>query len=349
MKKTIALSLIFISAVFAHPSGAEDKSVVTDAEKAAIRARETVAEKAPQKDGEKPTQKKTQDAPKISGEKAAFTLTVGKRTDNLDWNIAGNLSGTNPNVLSELKWKDLSIFQIKAAGRGTIKEVFFLRGAFGIGFIYDGKNQDSDYSCDDRRCEFSRSDNKADTGSVRDFTFGGGFKNTVALKNGVFTVIPLIGFSQHNQNLKITDGYQTIPATGAFGGLNSSYKARWRGPWAGLDIGYSSEGRGLALTGTFEYHVVSYHAEADWNLRADFAHPKSFEHNANGTGYVAAIGADYRLKRNWGVYAGLDYLKFKTSRGTDRTYFSDGAMSDTRLNEVNWRSHSVNAGFRRRF
>jgi len=349
MKKIAAFILIFISAVFAYPSAAAEKAVVLDAgrgvESPPKSGVENTPRNAPQDTAKKPPEK----SPKESKERAALTITVGERTDNLDWNIAGNTGGSNPNVLSELKWKDLSIFQFKAAGNGTIKDVFFLRGAFDMGFIYAGENQDSDYACDDRRCEYSRSNNKADSGSVWDVTFGGGFKNTVALKGGAFNVIPLIGYSQHNQNLKITDGYQTIPATGAFGGLNSSYKARWRGPWAGLDIGYSSEGRSFALTGTFEYHVVSYYAEADWNLRTDFAHPKSFEHTANGTGYIAAIGADYRLKRNWGVYAGLDYLKFKTGHGTDRTYFSDGTIADTRLNEVNWRSHSFNAGFRRRF
>ncbi len=326
---------MFIAVVSAQPSFAEDNAPV-----AAQEPKAWVVEKAPAKPAEKT-------APMKRGERGSFAVTLGQRTDNLDWNIAGNLSGTNPNILSELEWKDLSIFQLKVAGNGTIKETFFLRGAFDMGFIYAGENQDSDYSCDDRRCEFSRSNNKADSGSVWDAAVGGGFKNTVALKGGAFTFIPLIGYSQHNQNLKITDGYQTIPATGAFGGLNSSYKARWRGPWAGLDLGY---GRSVfSLTGTFEYHVVSYHAEADWNLRTDFAHPKSFEHNANGTGYIAALGADYRLKRGWGVFAGLDYLEFKTGSGIDRTYFSDGTIADTRLNEVNWSSYSFNAGFRRRF
>lgn len=334
MKRIAAFILIF-ALVSVCPSRAEDTPPA-----AAKEPKAGVVEKAQAK----PAQKKQ---PAKRGERGSFAVTVGERSDNLDWNIAGNLSGTNPNVLSELEWKDLSIFQLKAAGNGTIKDVFFLRGALDWGFIYDGENQDSDYSCDDRRCEYSRSNNKADSGSVWDVTIGGGFKNTVGVKGGVFAFTPLIGYSQHNQNLKITDGYQTIPATGSFGGLNSSYKARWRGPWAGLDLGYDRSS--FSLTGTFEYHVVSYYAEADWNLRTDFAHPKSFEHNANGTGFIAALAADYRLRRNWGVYAGIDYLEFKTSRGTDRTYFSDGTIADTRLNEVNWSSHSVNAGFRRRF
>ena len=37
------------------------------------------------------------------------------------------------------------------------------------------------------------------------------------------------GYSYHELNLIVTDGVQTIPATGSFAGLHSSYWAEWDG------------------------------------------------------------------------------------------------------------------------
>ena len=34
-------------------------------------------------------------------------INVGKRKDDLKWNIAGTPQGDNPNILSELKWEDI--------------------------------------------------------------------------------------------------------------------------------------------------------------------------------------------------------------------------------------------------
>ena len=36
-----------------------------------------------------------------------FVFSAGYRKDELDWNIAGNINGNNPNILSELTWEDL--------------------------------------------------------------------------------------------------------------------------------------------------------------------------------------------------------------------------------------------------
>ena len=96
-----------------------------------------------------------------------FGLLAGYRIDQLDWNIAGNNAGTNPNILSELTWKDLEIYQVQFkpsvtlgnSHRGGVR--YHLRGMLGWGSIVDGSNQDSDYAGDNRTLEFSRSNNSA--------------------------------------------------------------------------------------------------------------------------------------------------------------------------------------------
>ncbi len=278
---------------------------------------------------------------------SSLAFGAGYRVDKLAWNIAGNTAGTNPDILSELTWKDLKIFDMRATYRRESQSGFYLKGSLGYGFIFGGKNQDSDYNGNGRTQESSRSNNKADTGSVWDTSLGAGYKGALSLKDGTLDIIPMIGYAVYQQNLRITNGFQTIPPTGPFGGLDSTYTARWFGPWAGAEAAYKS-GK-MTFTGGLEYHLVNYSAVANWNLRTDFKHPDSFDHSATGYGIKAAVGADYALTSEWSINGSLDALKFRATNGIDTTRFADGTSASTRLNEVKWDSLGALLGIKYRF
>ncbi len=266
----------------------------------------------------------------------AFSIDAGYRVDDLDWNIAGDINGSNPNILSELTWKDLKIFQVRTTGKVFVARGLLIEGRLGYGWIYDGTNRDSDYLSDNRTGEFSRSDNRADSGQVLDASIGLGYMFIFGEGYGIMHFTPLVGYSHSEQDLTITEGFQTIPYTGPFAGLNSSYDTRWSGPWVGAEVLFDF---GEAnITGLFEYHWADYYAEANWNLRTDFAHPKSFEHVADGNGIVIALDWNVALAENILLSAGIEYRNWSTDHGIDRTFFASGATSETRLNEVNWKS-----------
>jgi hypothetical protein len=267
----------------------------------------------------------------------SLTFSEDIRMDNFDWNIAGNIYGANPNILSELTWSDLMIIQSKVHGQLTIADKFYLRCSHGYGWILDGDNQDSDYLGDNRTGEFSRSNNSPDDGNVMDVSVGLGYQ--FRPRNGKFTVTPLIGYSYHEQNLVMTNGYQTIGSkTGPFPGLNSKYEARWMGPWTGVDLSLKIINK-IKLSGVMEIHLLTdYEGVADWNLRYDFQHPKSFEHSAYGYGKFISTAIDFTLNRRWNIGITTSYQDWSTNSGKSRTYFSDGAEIETRLNEVNWDS-----------
>ena len=171
----------------------------------------------------------------------ALSLSTGLRSDNLDWNIASNATGTStPNILSELTWDDLKIYQLALAFESRFaraangQKVLFMRAKASYGWIYDGKNQDSDYLGDNRTLEFSRSNNSADDGEVWDGSIGFGPRFTFATNH--LEMMPLVGYSYHAQHLTITEGFQTVPPLGSFSGLDSSYDTEWYGPWVGLDF-----------------------------------------------------------------------------------------------------------------
>lgn len=287
-----------------------------------------------------------------AGLEVKLDLSGGYRLDDLDWNIAGNIGGTSPNILSELTWRDLEIYQLKAGVRAVVHDVIVLRTSLGFGTIVDGDNQDSDFAGDNRTLEFSRSNNSGDAGDVLDWTVGLGYR--FKLFSGRLRFVPLIGYSYSEQNLTMTDGFQTIstpgrtPSLGPFGNLHSTYETEWSGPWIGADLSYRvSDGLDLFLG--IEYHRADYYAEANWNLRTDWAHPKSFEHAADGTGFVFSAGGEYLLEGGWSLTLEFNYQDWSTDAGIDRTFFAGGFVFDTRLNEANWESLAAMLGVTYRF
>jgi len=279
-----------------------------------------------------------------------LAISVGQRKDNLNWNIAGS----TVNVLSELKWENMAIFQFQAAGELHLKNDRRLRAMLGYGVINSGANQDSDYNGNNRTQEFSRSNNNAG-GDVLDASIAFGKKLRLRdLSAGKsFYVTPLAGLSIHRQNLTMTDGVQTIssastPPLGPFPGLASSYDALWMGPWVGAEVLVETE-RGWDMRARADYHVAEYSAKANWNLRLDLAHPVSFRHTATGSGIALSLGASYPAGKNLKANFWLEHHQWTTRAGSDQMHFADGTVGYARLNAVNWSSTSCNFGFVRQF
>ena len=272
-----------------------------------------------------------------------FGVGIGVREDNIQWSIAGDTSGQNPNILSELTWSDLKISMLNVHLQGHDQANWYYEGYFNYGMILSGFNQDSDYNSDNRQDEYSRSNNNSDSGEVSDFSFAIGYRIGNSSLGGGLAIIPMIGYSRHIQELDITDGYQTIDTVnnsiGAFSGLNSSFDTKWQGIWLGLDLRYELV-QSMEMKLGYEYHSVNYYAEADWNLRSDFQHPVSYTHTANGEGQVIK----FMLKIpfiTWALDLEAKQSIWETDPGNDVTYFSSGAIGVTQLNEVTWKSRQL--------
>jgi hypothetical protein len=298
-------------------------------------------------------------APEVAGAYKTDTLELGINTgvrkDRLDWTIAGNLAGSNPNILSELTWDDLDIFQVGVGGRlitGIDRHAgFYLRGHVNYGWILDGHGRDSDYRRDNRNDEFSRSSFATSDDDVFDASIGAGVQWRYRQQRVLLALLG--GLSYHEQNLRMTDGVQIVdrispsPELGPFPEwlqLNSTYAAQWLGPWAGLDVELHLPPR-CSVLGSLEYHWASYRAKADWNLRPEFAHPVSFRHEADtAAAIVVTVAGRYLFTRNWALDLTLAYQRWRAKNGIDLTFFADGGTGATKLNEVNWRSHAATAG-----
>jgi len=273
---------------------------------------------------------------------------TGYRLDQFDWNTAGyNQANQSVNVLSELDWDDIAIWQLGGTGKlglgnDTASFGTYIRGSIDYGWINDGTVRDSDYNGNNRTEEYSRSLSTTEDDNVFDFSIGLGFEKK--FRQDRLTLGVLGGYSYHEQNLRITNGVQVIPDLGPFPGLNSTYGTKWYGPFAGLDLEFHPAPH-FSLRGSVEYHWSEYEAEADWNLRSNWAHPVSFRHEADeADGLLATLKGSYLFKRGWTLDLAYVYQDFSAGDGIVRTYFISGPAAITKFNEANWQSSAINLG-----
>ena len=172
-------------------------------------------------------------------------LDLGYQQDSLEWNIAGDINGANPNVISELKWQQLHSVQLQGGFEMLWRKRIYMRGRAGYGRILTGDNQDSDFADDNRQGEFSRSNNPADGGHVTDASFGLGVPYEFHISSaGRLRVIPLLGYSSSSQQVVMKSGVQTLSdtATARAAGLIDSTQSI-------VPVGYRLSGLDAKYTG----------------------------------------------------------------------------------------------------
>ena len=279
-------------------------------------------------------------------------LNYGIRYDQFSWDIAGNLAGTGPNVISELTWSNVGFHQARLGFRFIGDDTLHVKGYTSKGWGFTGTNQDSDYNGDNRSLEFSRSLADSDRSSAEDFSIAIGQQIRI---NNRIDITPLVGFSSHRQTFTMTNGNQTVcnasgsplscsSGLGPIAGLNSTFTTHWRGPWVGLDLRFATAKRWTTYA-ELEYHYSYYDAEANWNLRSDLKHPKSFGQTARGQGTQMGLGMSYALPTpNSFFNVGLNQSQYSTGAGVHNFYRAAGTVASQRLNGVNWGSSSVSVG-----
>ena len=250
-----------------------------------------------------------------------FSIEAGPeyRTEDFRWSIAGNMQGTNPNILSELIFKPVNAFGFYTNGRVNLTEKFSLNVHYNRLFTYDGEVTDFDYNDDNRTDPKTQLYLQSDKGDMR--TVGMQF-NYHFFNNNNFAATTGLGYNHTKELFYLTNDNDPL--------LQSTYRANWDGPNLALkglfDFGHFNLGAGV--TG----HYLFYNAKANWNLVEEFQHPVSFRHKAQGHGF------DYRLTfglrplsfLNIGLH--LLHSNWKTGYGTDKLYMASGDIYNARLN-----------------
>jgi hypothetical protein len=294
----------------------------------------------------------------------SVTVSMGFRNNNLDWNTASDITGTQtPNIISELTWEDIQLFEGTANVRHMqpvnipyLHGSVHLEGEFKAGTVMSGENQDSDFLGDDRTLEFSRSNNASDEG----YAIGGfaaiGYRLDITPEKvrqmspqSYLSVTPLVGYGYDRQVYTMTDGYQTINLiggwTGPFGGLDSEYQADWFGPFYGVETEWQKERHMVRLRG--EYHTLDFEGEGIWNLRPERRQDPSFTHVGDGDGYRVNGEYAYAINESYVFTVNGIYEQRTMEDGVRTLFLRDGSTPPLqKVNEVNDISKELRFGVR---
>jgi len=267
-------------------------------------------------------------------QKLKLALSTGRQQENFNWSIAGNSSGQSPNILSELKWKNVSGQNYAASVQWNLWRRFSIFADYNRTSVTSGSVSDMDYSMDNRMAPtYSEtfSDNK---GYTDGWSLGAGY---VIFNKPVFSLVPYIGYGNNAQYLYIVD------LTGRFPGLNSSYHTQWKGPLIKV-ISSVKIIHALKFAAAITYYQAKYSALGDWNLINEFQHPVSYHHSADGYGISTNGKLIYNLTGNIAVNIGYSYYDWQTGTGFDQLYLASGHVDKTRLNGVFRKGYQVGGG-----
>jgi hypothetical protein len=262
--------------------------------------------------------------------KLQLSLATGYQQENFHWSIAGSITGQNPNIYSELKWKRLSGQSINAVAQWNIWKRFSIYADYSRQFISSGTITDTDYGADNRSNPTYNETFNGDKGNTQAWSAGAGF---ILFNNEFFSLIPYAGYGVSTQALHLFD------RSGNFPNLNSTYQTTWKGPFIKVTSSIRLLKK-LKFAADVTYNQVSYNGKANWNLIQSFQHPVSYRHHATGYGINAAGQFVYTVYHHLDVHAGGGYFSWQTGAGTDELYLNNGQTDKTQLNEA------VRNGFR---
>jgi hypothetical protein len=266
--------------------------------------------------------------------KIQFSFSTGRHQEDFHWSIAGNNNGTSPNVLSELKWKNVSGQDYSTSLQWNIWRKFLLFADYNRISVHSGSVNDVDYNGDNRTDPIytgNFSDNKGYTGG---WSSGAGY---IIFNNNLFSLAPYLGYTENSQNLYLVD------LTGQFPGLNSSYQAWWKGAFLKLQSSVKIV-KSLKLSADITYNQVNYSAQGDWNLITEFQHPVSYRHVAKGYGLNTNARLIYDITNHIAISICYSYFDWETGDGNDMLYLATGSVDKTRLNGVSRYGYQVAGG-----
>lgn len=271
-----------------------------------------------------------------SSKKLSVTGFLGYASEELDWSIAGNLSGEAPNVYSELIWKDLQgpAFQLNV--KWDVWRKFFLETELYRSKIISGVASDTDYQLDNRLNPSFQANLKSDEGKMQYISVALGFR---FLDSKKYAITSVVGYGHDRQFLTLMDYNEE-----AVEKINSSYTTRWNGPFISLRPTLNLSKK-LSLKASVTYHQLEYMATADWNLIEEFSRPVSFRHVAKGYRFDQGIELFFSLNAFSSLGISGMIFQSSTGKGIDELYLKDGKKVKTRFNGANRNGEHIGLKF----
>ncbi|WP_343523039.1 hypothetical protein [Pedobacter sp.] len=262
---------------------------------------------------------------------------VGIQQSKFNWSIAGNADGTNPDILSELIWKDLKGADFGLDIKYHITSRLSIKATNQYSTITKGEVEDTDYADDNRQNAFYFDLLNANKG----YLYHGGLQLSYQLlKFGQFSIHPIIGASYHQQKFFLLESANNPDSKG----LNSTYEARYKGFDFGAEFVFKMQKFSIGATVLGGFYT--YSAKANWNLIPDFAKPVSFTHKANSFSLNGGINLAVPLNKCLQVEADYMINNINTYSGVDKAFFNSRPTEETQFNGANFRKNAILLGLK---
>ncbi len=248
---------------------------------------------------------------------------AGISSQDINWSIAGNEQGTNPNILSELKWDKLRAVAYNLQVDYKISQKFGLTFIGAYHDITKGSGNDSDYGQDNRGGRFGNQDFSSNKGNIYNLQLKVNYKLPDL---GPVTPKLAAGFEQLGQKLYMTD----LPNEN--NGLRSTYQTQWNGGTIGLILHFPVQS--FYIDGYYDFGIYAYNAKANWNLRETLQHPVSFRQQATGFKHFGKIQVGYKLCERLDIGLSLSKYYSFTNEGKDKLYLQSGEIKRSQFNGV---------------
>ncbi|WP_316801918.1 hypothetical protein [Pedobacter nototheniae] len=260
---------------------------------------------------------------------------VGFQQSRSGWSIAGNPDGTDPNILSEVIWKNLKGPSFGLDIKYNITDKLGVKVASQYAKIVKGTAEDTDYADDNRQGAFYYDLLNANKGYLYDMDLQ---LNYQILKLGNFNIDPIIGISYHQQKFHLLESGDN-PASN---GLNSTYEAKYKGFDFGGAFIFKTDAFSIGATVLAGFYT--YSAKANWNLIPDFAKPVSFTHKANAFSLSGDINISVPLNKNLSIEADYKINNINTYSGVDKAYYNNRNTEETQFNGATFRKNAALLG-----
>ncbi|HTI10075.1 MAG TPA: hypothetical protein VL832_16015 [Puia sp.] len=267
-----------------------------------------------------------------------FSLLSGYQHEDFRWSIAGDINGNNPNIYSELIWKQLAGPIAGIEGEWNFWKSFSLRSSYSRLFIVSGKVTDMDYQGDNRtsRSYYGAFDSNKGNSAAWRTTLDYKIDLTPSL-----SIVPSLGYVLHTQSLFLLSDDASLGSNK----LRSTYATTFKGGTLGVRAIIAVGKRG-AIEPSLLYDQVKFRGKADWNLIPTFSHPLSFEDDANGYNIEGGLKGSYTCSRFFDLFLSANYLYGNTGKGTDRLYLTNGQQPLTQFNGALRHFWGIHAGLK---
>lgn len=234
--------------------------------------------------------------------------------EEFKWSSAGNIDGSNPNIMSELVWSGLKVVGAELIAQIRIGRIN-PRISIYKSFATDGSVVDTDYTRNNRE----------------GISYQQAFNSSRSTSRQISAQIPinqkeclLFGLFFSHQKLYIHHKIQN----------NSSY---YNSYFPGIEILNEHHIYNIANL-TFRIHsnikISRYFANGNWILRYDLQQPKSFKHYSYNGDISLGLEVKKKINEHLLLSANLQTSFNKSLNGEDQVYYSNGNVGITQFNGV---------------